>query len=139
MTEGTPTAPSRRRFPYLLTVLAAAAFALLIALGVWQVRRLAWKTDLIRSIEQAERAPPRPLAEALLDVRNGKGGDFVRVAADCPGLNSAEWVELYALREGQAGVRLISASRKRRDPSSSVSSTSTGGTLRGLPSSSRPT
>ena len=35
--------------------------ALTVSLGVWQVHRLAWKTDLLASIDRGEAAPPTPL------------------------------------------------------------------------------
>ena len=34
-----------RRFPWALTVACSLALAVLLALGVWQVQRLGWKTD----------------------------------------------------------------------------------------------
>ena len=40
------------------------ALALLVALGVWQLRRLEWKTALLARIDQAEAAPPVPLGTA---------------------------------------------------------------------------
>jgi surfeit locus 1 family protein len=40
--------------------------AILLALGTWQLQRLAWKTALLARIDQAEAAPPVPLgAEPL--------------------------------------------------------------------------
>ena len=39
-------------------------FAVLCALGAWQVRRLHWKNDLLARIEASERAPPAPLGAA---------------------------------------------------------------------------
>jgi surfeit locus 1 family protein len=44
-----------------LTVLSLAAIAGLIALGVWQVERRAWKLALIDRVEQRIHAAPRPL------------------------------------------------------------------------------
>ena len=44
-----------RIFP---TLVALAAFSVLIALGVWQMERRAWKNDLIARIEAALSAPP---------------------------------------------------------------------------------
>ena len=50
-----------RAFPWLLTVLAAAAFVVLVSLGVWQMQRLAWKQDLLARIEAARtNEEPRP-------------------------------------------------------------------------------
>ena len=39
----------------------AIALAILVALGVWQIRRLHWKQGLIAQIDAAEQAPPVPL------------------------------------------------------------------------------
>lgn len=97
-----------RRFPVGLTIATVIAFAILIGLGTWQVRRLAWKADLLARVAALQAASARP-AGAMLD----RGGDldFVRVVAICPGLAKAPFVELYSLRDGQAGARLISACR----------------------------
>ncbi|MGY4413928.1 cytochrome oxidase assembly protein ShyY1 [Bradyrhizobium sp. LB7.1] len=40
-----------------LTVLSLTAFALLIALGVWQIERRAWKLALIDRVEQRVHCP----------------------------------------------------------------------------------
>lgn len=45
-------------FPFLVT-LAFASVA--VGLGVWQVQRLAWKTDLLARIDAAEQAPAVPM------------------------------------------------------------------------------
>lgn len=37
------------------------ALAILIGLGVWQLRRLAWKTELLGQIAERTTAPPQPL------------------------------------------------------------------------------
>jgi surfeit locus 1 family protein len=53
--------PARAARPRLgLTVLSLAAFAVLIALGVWQVERRAWKLALIERVEQRVHAPAQP-------------------------------------------------------------------------------
>jgi len=49
------------RPPLWLTVLSLAAFVLLIALGVWQVERRAWKLALIDRIEQRVHAAAQPI------------------------------------------------------------------------------
>lgn len=49
----------RRRAP-VLTALALLLFAGLIALGVWQVERRAWKHDLIARVDARVHAPPAP-------------------------------------------------------------------------------
>lgn len=51
-----------RRPAVLVTVLLAAAlvFAGFVSLGLWQVRRLAWKEDLIARVEARRQAAPVP-------------------------------------------------------------------------------
>jgi surfeit locus 1 family protein len=49
----------------LATLIAIPILALLIGLGTWQMQRLAWKTDLIATMESRMAAPPLPLEEAL--------------------------------------------------------------------------
>ncbi|WP_304171230.1 SURF1 family protein [Phenylobacterium aquaticum] len=102
------TEPSRR-FPIGLTIAAAIAFTILIGLGVWQVKRLAWKEALLARIAALQAAPARPLAGALVDMAAGGDADFTRVIVQCPGLAKKPFLELYAVREGEAGLRLISA------------------------------
>lgn len=95
------------RLPVGLTIATAVALAILCGLGTWQLKRLAWKTDLLARIEARANGAPLSLdqAMALPDAT------FARVALTCPGLASAPFVELYAIENGQAGVRLVSACR----------------------------
>lgn len=54
--------PARVARPHLwLTVLSLAAFVVLMALGVWQVERRAWKLALIDRVEQRVHAPAQPI------------------------------------------------------------------------------
>lgn len=64
----TETARSRLRGLILPALLALGLFAVLVALGNWQVRRLAWKEDLIA------RTAERPKAEPLDFRQTGVGG-----------------------------------------------------------------
>ncbi|HYC69510.1 SURF1 family protein [Brevundimonas sp.] len=92
-------------FPWVLTVASALVFAVLIALGVWQVQRLQWKQGLIAAAASAAARPAAPLDEAMA----GGAPEFRRVVIDCPGLATAPYVELRSIQDGSAGVRLISA------------------------------
>jgi surfeit locus 1 family protein len=49
------------RPPLWLTVLSLTAFVVLIALGVWQIERRAWKLALIDRVEQRVHAPAQPI------------------------------------------------------------------------------
>lgn len=96
----------RRGFPWILTVVVALGLALLIALGVWQVRRLAWKEGLIAAADGAAAAPPVDLGRlsALPDP------EFHRVVTGCD-MRNRPYVELQTIHDGQPGVRLISQCR----------------------------
>ena len=101
----------RRGFPVGLTVTVAIALAILIGLGTWQVQRLHWKEGLLARIVALQAAPARPIEAVLDEVSGGGDADFTRVKAVCPGLATAPFLELYSIRDGQAGSRLISACR----------------------------
>ncbi len=101
------TEPTRARFPFGLTLVAALAFVFLCGLGVWQVQRLQWKEGLIRQSEAAAALGPAPLAEVLA----APDPAFRKVAIDCPGLSTAPYVELQTIHDGVSGVRLLSLCR----------------------------
>lgn len=101
------TEPTRARFPFGLTLVAALAFVLLCGLGGWQVQRLLWKEGLIRQSEAAAALKPASLAEVLA----APDPAFRKVAIDCPGLASARYVELQTIHDGVSGVRLLSLCR----------------------------
>jgi surfeit locus 1 family protein len=100
---------SARRFPFGLTIATLIGFAILCGLGAWQVQRLHWKEGLLARIAALRAASAQPVDAALDRLARGGDLDFTRVAADCPGLGAAPFLELYAIRDGQAGSRLISA------------------------------
>ncbi|MBP0491578.1 SURF1 family protein [Pararoseomonas indoligenes] len=56
------TSRPRRILPAVLA--SIPVLAILLVLGTWQVRRLAWKTDLLATIAAAEAGPPVPLTVA---------------------------------------------------------------------------
>ena len=98
-----------KRFPIGLTIATAIALVVLAVLGVWQLQRLAWKEDLLARIAALQAEPARPIGPVLAAMASGADTGFTRVAVDCPGLGAAPFVELYAVRDSGAGVRLISA------------------------------
>ena len=101
----------RRRFPIGLTIAVAIAFAILVALGTWQVQRLHWKEGVLARIAALQAAPAQPITGVLDRVAAGSDADFTRVKVTCPGLAKAPFVELYFVIDGRVGVRLISACR----------------------------
>ena len=54
-----------RRLPILASMLVAAAVAVMIALGLWQLRRAEWKEELIARYASADRLPPMAWPAAL--------------------------------------------------------------------------
>jgi surfeit locus 1 family protein len=105
-----PAAPPRAaRFPLGLTIATLLALALLIGLGVWQLQRLQWKEGLLAHIAALQSAPARPLEPQLDALAEGRNLDFTRVRLTCPGLAAAPFLELYGIKDGEAGWRLVSA------------------------------
>ena len=47
-----------RRLPIIPTIIVAAAAALMIGLGMWQLQRAKWKEGLLARYAQAEKLPP---------------------------------------------------------------------------------
>lgn len=96
-------------FPIGLTIATAVALAILVALGVWQLQRLKWKEALLAHVAALQSAQPQPAGPVLDAAAAGKDVGFTRVSVTCPGLGAAPFLELYGIRDGQAGSRLISA------------------------------
>jgi surfeit locus 1 family protein len=61
---------------------SALGIALLCGLGVWQVKRLAWKTALIAQLEARVTAKPITLSDALLRLKAGEDVEYLRVEVD---------------------------------------------------------
>jgi surfeit locus 1 family protein len=96
-------------FPLGMTLATAVALAILIGLGVWQLQRLKWKEGLLAQVAALQSAPARPLEPTLDALARGGDVGFTRVRVSCPGLSRAPFLQLYALHDGVAGWRLISA------------------------------
>jgi surfeit locus 1 family protein len=114
------TTEARARFPLAMTIAALVSLAILLALGAWQLQRLGWKTALLAKVEALQAAAPVPIVPVLEALSGGSDGDYVRVTADCPALAQAPYLELYGIREGVAGVRLISACKLATGPYGSI-------------------
>lgn len=97
-------AEARVRFPWGLTVATGLALVLLCGLGTWQVQRLQWKEALIAEADAAAKASPKGLSAFVQAAPQ----EFSRLVLTCRGLDTAPYVELQTIHEGQPGVRLIS-------------------------------
>lgn len=102
----TEPSPPAFRLPIGLTIATLISLVILVSLGAWQLKRLAWKEDLLARVAALQAAPPQPLGKVL---PQGLKADFTRVEVDCPGLPKAKYLELFSVRENGAGVRIISA------------------------------
>lgn len=72
--------PSYRfQFRPALTFVVAIAFALLITLGSWQVRRLEWKQGLIAQVEARVDAAPIAFADAVRRSSAGENMEYTPV------------------------------------------------------------
>jgi surfeit locus 1 family protein len=89
------------------TVFTLAALALLVGLGVWQLKRLQWKEGLISEIEARAKGPPITLKEAIELSRAGKDPSYYRVRVKGLFENDKERY-LYALsNDGEPGWHVI--------------------------------
>lgn len=101
-----------KRFPLGLTIAAALAFVFLCGLGGWQLKRLAWKQDLLARVEALRTAPARPVAEILDLAAQGRDVEYRRVTASCsPTAAPSPAAYRYAVRDGQVGWRLLTQCR----------------------------
>ena len=75
-----------RRLPVIPTIVVLAAVAVMITLGVWQLRRAAWKEGLIARYAQAAQLPPiafptEPLSDEALPLFRHATGTCLRTVA----------------------------------------------------------
>jgi len=89
------------------TVFTLAVVALLIGLGVWQLKRLAWKEGLIAEIEARAKGTPITLKEAVALSREGRDPSYYRVQVKGR-FDHANERYLYALsNDGEPGWHVI--------------------------------
>lgn len=103
------TTEPRRGSGKALDVSVAIALLILLGLGTWQLQRLAWKTDLLKRIAALQSMPARPLETLARGAEPGTLPDYARASLDCPALERTPTLHLYALQNGVAGHRLITA------------------------------
>src|SRR5215207_8751873 len=96
----------RWRSLLLLTAFSAAALALLIGLGLWQLQRLEWKEGLIAQIEARSEGAPITLADGISIARNGRDPSYYRLRVDGR-FHHAKERYLYAVSDGRVGSHVI--------------------------------
>jgi surfeit locus 1 family protein len=110
----------QRRFPVFSSLLVLVVFAILIGLGVWQVQRLKWKTDLLHRIALLQTAPPEPIDAVLRRAHARQDINFTRVRLDCQEVETTPVLRLYSVYQGLAGYRLITACPLASGPYASI-------------------
>lgn len=94
-----------KRFPIGLTIAATVAFAILLALGFWQLDRLKQTNANRAAVAALSHTPARPLETVLLDPPHA---DHARVDVSClPSPRPAPTTYRYALPGGVVGWRLL--------------------------------
>lgn len=103
----TAPAPQKRERKFRPTrgasLIALFLFATLIALGVWQVKRLAWKTALLAGIARDMAAAPQPLPAAP----DPQALEYHHVTMAGHFLYAHEYLVKPRMRNGQEGYDMI--------------------------------
>lgn len=94
------------------TVLTVPALLVLLALGTWQMQRLAWKTNLIQGMESRISAPAVDLPVGALDVGEW---EYRRVRVSGRFLHDKEFHLLAVSRNGQHGYQIVTPLRRATD------------------------
>ena len=88
------------------TALTLAALAVLVGLGLWQLKRLHWKEGLIAQIETRTKAPPIALKDATLMAGEGRDPSYHRVRVGGR-FHHAQERYLLAVSAGRFGWHVI--------------------------------
>lgn len=89
-----------------LSLALIPVLAILIALGVWQVKRLVWKTELLAQIEHGQTLAPVPLSTLLDTEKQGKLVAWRK--AQVSGRVADEPVRfMYSIKDGKPALRAL--------------------------------
>ncbi|WP_306119607.1 MULTISPECIES: SURF1 family protein [unclassified Roseitalea] len=100
-----PAQPERRRYPWLVVLFALPVLVALVMLGNWQVQRLAWKQDLLATIDARLDAPPVPAARIAELAADGGDIRYRPVEATGNFVHDREQ-HFFATHEGASGYYL---------------------------------
>ena len=106
--------PSMRFRPtFWPTVFTIPAIALMLGLGVWQLDRLAWKTDLIAEIQSRLAADPAPFDAVLAEAGGDPGSvQFRRVTLAGEFLHDREMYLAARSMNGNPGYHVMTPFRE---------------------------
>lgn len=91
---------ARRRFPIGLTLAVAVVFGILCFLGVWQLKRMVWKEDLLARIETLKTAQAVPIGPVLAQAARGENVAWTRVSVVCRPASLPPLSLAYGIRDG---------------------------------------
>jgi surfeit locus 1 family protein len=91
------------RFRPVLTLCAALAMGVLVALGAWQLHRLEWKRELIAQVEARVNAAPVPFVDAVRLAEAGEAMEYAPVTLDGQ-LRSDKNARVFGTFEGAVGA-----------------------------------
>jgi len=92
----------------VLWVCAALALLVLLSLGTWQVKRLAWKTDLIAQVEARIGGAPTAIGELDFGALSADSFEYTPVAAS-GGFPNARTAHVFGTWDGQPGYYAFQA------------------------------
>ncbi|ATF19331.1 SURF1 family protein [Phaeobacter gallaeciensis] len=85
-----------------LSLVGGLGLAALMALGIWQIQRLAWKEDLLRTIDDRIAAAPVALPEIPVEAQ-----DRYRAVSITGAVEAAELHVFWVTKTAETGYRII--------------------------------
>ena len=109
-TEAADAKTGGDRFPLGFLIFSIVALAMLVSLGTWQVKRLAWKEGLLATIHERINSAPRPLAALEKQFANTHDVEYWPVTVRGTFLNGSER-DFYATWQGASGFNIYTPLR----------------------------
>lgn len=92
-----------KRLPILATLIVAAAVAVMIGLGIWQLQRAQWKEAMLAELAQAPSLPPLDLNPMIERGQTGQTIAFRRATVGCSVQSVKAELRAGRNRNGQTG------------------------------------